>query len=188
MIDPQSGKPPVQILVQFLIPIVLLVCLFAFFTRSGPTAERAGSPRLPSSPAREDARERGPRIPPPSTTSRGPATLSPNCERSGITSRIRAGTSPSAPPRRRACFSSALRGPARRCWQRRRRGADASFFSCRALTSSSHSSASAPPGCATCSERPARPLRRSSSSTSSMRPAANAARASARATTNASRR
>ena len=31
--DPQSGKPERQLLVQFLIPIVLLVCLFAFFTR-----------------------------------------------------------------------------------------------------------------------------------------------------------
>ena len=32
-VDPQSGKPERQILVQFLIPIMLLVCLFAFFTR-----------------------------------------------------------------------------------------------------------------------------------------------------------
>jgi cell division protease FtsH len=32
-VDPQSGKPERQLLAQFLIPIVLLVCLFAFFTR-----------------------------------------------------------------------------------------------------------------------------------------------------------
>ena len=32
-VDPQSGKPERQLLVQFLVPIVLLVCLFAFFTR-----------------------------------------------------------------------------------------------------------------------------------------------------------
>ncbi|HVR04709.1 MAG TPA: ATP-dependent zinc metalloprotease FtsH [Solirubrobacteraceae bacterium] len=32
-IDPQSSKPARQIVVQFLIPILLLVCLFAFFTR-----------------------------------------------------------------------------------------------------------------------------------------------------------
>jgi cell division protease FtsH len=32
-VDLQSSKPERQILVQFLIPIVLLVCLFAFFTR-----------------------------------------------------------------------------------------------------------------------------------------------------------
>ena len=33
IVDPQSGEPERQILVQFLIPILLLVCLFAFFTR-----------------------------------------------------------------------------------------------------------------------------------------------------------
>jgi cell division protease FtsH len=32
-IDPQSSKPARQIVIQFLIPILLLVCLFAFFTR-----------------------------------------------------------------------------------------------------------------------------------------------------------
>ncbi len=32
-VDPQSSKPARQIVVQFLIPILLLVCLFAFFTR-----------------------------------------------------------------------------------------------------------------------------------------------------------
>jgi len=34
-IDPQSGKPARAIVVQFLIPILLLVCLFALFTRAG---------------------------------------------------------------------------------------------------------------------------------------------------------
>jgi cell division protease FtsH len=34
-IDPQSGKPARAIVVQFLIPILLLVCLFALFTRVG---------------------------------------------------------------------------------------------------------------------------------------------------------
>ncbi|HEX3693202.1 MAG TPA: ATP-dependent zinc metalloprotease FtsH [Solirubrobacteraceae bacterium] len=34
-IDPQSSKPARQIVVQFLIPILLLVCLFALFTRQG---------------------------------------------------------------------------------------------------------------------------------------------------------
>jgi cell division protease FtsH len=32
-VDPQSSKPARQIVIQFLIPILLLVCLFAFFTR-----------------------------------------------------------------------------------------------------------------------------------------------------------
>jgi cell division protease FtsH len=34
-IDQQSGKPARAVVVQFLIPILLLVCLFAFFTRLG---------------------------------------------------------------------------------------------------------------------------------------------------------
>ena len=34
-VDQQSGKPARQILVQFLLPILLLVCLFALFTRIG---------------------------------------------------------------------------------------------------------------------------------------------------------
>ena len=42
VIDPQSSKPTVQILVQFLIPIVLLVCLFAFFTRVGADGGAGG--------------------------------------------------------------------------------------------------------------------------------------------------
>jgi cell division protease FtsH len=34
-VNPQSSKPTRQIVIQFLIPILLLVCLFAFFTRQG---------------------------------------------------------------------------------------------------------------------------------------------------------
>jgi cell division protease FtsH len=41
-VDPQSGKPTRQILVQFLIPIVLLVCLFAFFTRLSASGDAGG--------------------------------------------------------------------------------------------------------------------------------------------------
>jgi cell division protease FtsH len=37
-IDQQSGKPEKQIIVQFLLPILLLVCLFALFTRWGQDA------------------------------------------------------------------------------------------------------------------------------------------------------
>ncbi|HXB65686.1 MAG TPA: ATP-dependent zinc metalloprotease FtsH [Solirubrobacteraceae bacterium] len=39
-VNPQSSKPARQIVVQFLIPILLLVCLFAFFTRQ--TKEGSG--------------------------------------------------------------------------------------------------------------------------------------------------
>jgi cell division protease FtsH len=41
-IDQQAGKPQHQILVQFLIPILLLVCLFALFTRMGQDGGTSG--------------------------------------------------------------------------------------------------------------------------------------------------
>jgi len=41
-IDQQSGKPAQQILVQFLLPILLLVCLFALFTRLGQDGGTGG--------------------------------------------------------------------------------------------------------------------------------------------------
>jgi cell division protease FtsH len=42
VVDQQSGKPTRQIIVQFLIPILLLVCLFAFFTRIGADGGAGG--------------------------------------------------------------------------------------------------------------------------------------------------
>jgi cell division protease FtsH len=41
-VDPQSGKPTRQIIVQFLLPILLLVCLFALFTRLGADGGAGG--------------------------------------------------------------------------------------------------------------------------------------------------
>jgi cell division protease FtsH len=41
-IDQQAGKPARAVVVQFLIPILLLVCLFAFFTRLGASSEGGG--------------------------------------------------------------------------------------------------------------------------------------------------
>jgi cell division protease FtsH len=41
-IDQQSGKPTKTIIVQFLIPILLLVCLFSFFTRLGAEGAAGG--------------------------------------------------------------------------------------------------------------------------------------------------
>jgi cell division protease FtsH len=41
-VDQQAGKPQHQILVQFLIPILLLVCLFALFTRVGQDGGTSG--------------------------------------------------------------------------------------------------------------------------------------------------
>jgi cell division protease FtsH len=42
VVDQQSGKPEREIVVQFLIPILLLVCLFAFFTRLGADGGAGG--------------------------------------------------------------------------------------------------------------------------------------------------
>jgi cell division protease FtsH len=41
-VDQQSGKPTKAIVVQFLIPILLLVCLFSFFTRIGGESAAGG--------------------------------------------------------------------------------------------------------------------------------------------------
>jgi cell division protease FtsH len=41
-VDQQTGKAPRAILVQFLIPIMLLVCLFAFFMRFGADGGAGG--------------------------------------------------------------------------------------------------------------------------------------------------
>jgi cell division protease FtsH len=41
-VDQQSGKPLREIIVQFLIPILLLVCLFALFTRIGAGGDASG--------------------------------------------------------------------------------------------------------------------------------------------------
>ena len=41
-VDQQSGKPTEAIVVQFLIPILLLVCLFSFFTRLGAEGAAGG--------------------------------------------------------------------------------------------------------------------------------------------------
>ncbi|HWH93626.1 MAG TPA: ATP-dependent zinc metalloprotease FtsH [Baekduia sp.] len=41
-VDLQSGKPTRRIIIQFLIPIMLLVCLFAFFTRLGQDGGTSG--------------------------------------------------------------------------------------------------------------------------------------------------
>ena len=189
VIDPQSGKPTAQILVQFLIPIVLLVCLFAFFTRVGADGGAGGIAAFSKFTGSGKRKGKGTLHRTRSTTSPVPARRWPSCGRSGITWRIRADTSRSARPRRRVCCSSDLPGPARRCSPRRSPARPTRRSSrCRARTSSSHLSVSAPPGSATCFARRARRPRRSSSSTSSMRPAANAGPASARATTSASRR
>ena len=108
--------------------------------------------------------------------------------RSRSSSRSPPSSRPWAPRSPRACCCTARPAPARRCWPARWPARPA----CRstrspAPTSSRCSSASAPPGSATCSSRPRRTRRRSSSSTRSTPSAGTAAPAWAAATTSASR-
>ena len=125
----------------------------------------------------------------PSTTSPAPTRRSRSCTRSRSSSRTPRSSRASARASRRASCSSAPRAPARPCWRGRwpaRPGCPSSRS--RARTSSRCSSASARAACATSSSRPSRTRPASSSWTRSTRSAATAARASAAATTSASRR
>ena len=119
---------------------------------------------------------------------RVPTRRSRSSARSRSSSRSRRSSRRSAPRSPRASCSTARPAPARRCWPARSPARRA----CRstrspAPTSSRCSSVSAPPGSATCSSRPRRTPRRSSSSTRSTPSAATAVPASAAATTSASR-
>ena len=190
-VDQQADKPSKQIMVQFLIPILLLVCLFVLFTRlgqDGGAGAFAGFSKFTGKGRKRKARTRP--TAPPSTTSPAPAKRWPSCARSATTSPNpgKYAAVGAARPEGRAAGRPA-RAPARRCSPRRppARPTRPSSRS-RARTSSSRWSASAPPASATSSPRRASRRRRSSSSTSSTPPGASAAPASARATTSASRR
>ena len=56
-VEQQPWKAERRIVVQFLMPILILVCLFAFFMRIGQDAGRAASPRSRSRQPREEAQE-----------------------------------------------------------------------------------------------------------------------------------
>ena len=118
-VDQQSGKPTKAIVVQFLIPILLLVCLFSLFTRLGGEGQRAASPPSRSSPARAARRARARPTGSPSPTWPERGRRSRSSARFATTWPIRASTSRSARRRPRACCSWALRGRARRCSPRR---------------------------------------------------------------------
>ena len=130
-VDQQAGKPTKQIVVQFLIPILLLVCLFALFTRLGQDGGAGGFAGFSkfTGKGRKQRRERRPTAP-PSTTSPAPARRSPSCARSATTSPTRAST------RRvgaRGAEGRAARRPARHRQDAARPAtageADAAFFS-----------------------------------------------------------
>ena len=147
----QAGK---RVIVQFLIPILLLVCLFALFMRIGRTAPRAGSAAFSRCAGKGQARARATGRPHTFADVAGAPAASPSCGRSATPRASPTRTSRSARGRRRACCWSALPAPARRCWRGRSRARPTPPSSrSRARTSSSRSSASARRACATCSRK-----------------------------------
>ena len=87
-IDQQAGKPTRQIVVQFLLPILILVCLFAFFMRIGQDGGAGGFAAFSKlgngAQGGRRARDRS-----RSPTSPAPARRSPSCARSATTSPTR---------------------------------------------------------------------------------------------------
>ena len=162
-----------RLVIQFLLPILILVTLFALFTMI--TREQGGAIAAFSkwSGRGQKAGERAVQL-----QRRG--RRAGGARRAARVRRLPRepgdATPTSARGRRRACCWSGLPAPARRCSPapspaRPRRTSSRSP----ARSSSSRSSGSAPPACATCSARRAMPRRRSSSSTSSTPSDASAA-------------
>jgi len=188
-VEQQSGKSTRGIIVQFLIPILLLVCLFSLFMRVGGDSAAGGLAAFSEFTGKGRKKGKGTRdkITFADVAGAGEALAELREIRDYLAEP--ASICPSARRHRRGSCWSALPGPARRCSQRPSPAKRTPRSSrSRARTSSSRSSASAPPACATCSARRARHRRRSSSSTSSTPPGASVAPGSARATTSASRR
>ena len=190
-VDQQSGKATKAIIVQFLIPILLLVCLFSLFMRLGRRQRgAAGSPRFSqfTGKGRRKGKGTSDRITFADVAGAGEAVAELREIRDYLADPSKYLAVGRRGPQGRAA-GRARREPARRCSPRPSPAKPTRPSSrCRARTSSSRSSGSARRACATCSARRARRRRRSSSSTSSTPPGASAAPASARATTSASRR
>ena len=188
-VDQQSGKALRQIVVQFLIPILLLVCLFAFFMRISAEDGAGGIAAFSefTGKGRKKGKGKTEAITFADVAGAGEAVAELREIRDYLNDPSRYLNVGAAAPKGvllvgppgtgKTLLAKAVAGEA-----------DASFFCCRARTSSSRSSASARRACATCSRRRARRRRRSSSSTSSTPPGASAAPGSGRATTSASRR
>ena len=156
VIDAQSGKQARRLIVQVLLPILILAALFALFMRLSQQSDAGGVGGFSRWRGRRSAlgpgNEGGPSFP----TSPARAARSPNCRSCAICCASRSATRRSAPGLRRARCSSARPVPARRCWPARRRVRRTPRSSpCRARSSWSRSSASAPRASATCSRRPA---------------------------------
>ena len=116
-IDPQSGKPQRQLLAQFLIPIVLLVCLFAFFTRISQDGGAGGIAGFSAFAGKGRRRGKGTagRITFEDVAGAGEAVaeLREICDYLDNPGKYTAARRRRA---RRGCCSWDRRGPARRCW------------------------------------------------------------------------
>ena len=62
-VDLQSGKPEKRIIIQFLLPIMLLVCLFAFFTRLGQDGGASGIAAFSSFRGKGKKKKKGAKAP-----------------------------------------------------------------------------------------------------------------------------
>lgn len=186
-VNPQSGKEARVIVVQFLIPILLLVCLFSFFMRQ-VADDSGGIGAFSAFGGKGKRRKKGEKatITFDSVAGAGEALAELKEIRDFLDDPSKYLAMGAAAPR--ACSWSGLRGRARRYWRGppRERPTPPSSRP-RAPSSSSPWSGSARPVSATSSPRPASRPPRSSSLTSSTPPGASAAPGSARATTSASR-
>ncbi len=157
-VDQQSGKGTKTIIVQFLIPILLLVCLFSLFMRLGAEGAAGGIAGFSEFTGKGRKKGKGTRdkhhVRRRRRRGRGGGRAARDPRLSGRTEQVpeRWGR-----PRPRACCWSGLRGPARRCSPRRSRAKPTRRSSrSRARTSWSRWWASARRACATCSARRAR--------------------------------
>ncbi len=188
-VDQQSGKAPRAILVQFLLPILLLVCLFALFMRIGADGGAGGIAAFSefTGKGRKKGKGKTEAITFADVAGAGEAVAELREIRDYLNDPSRYLNVGAAAPK--GVLLVGPRGPVRRCSPRPSRVRPTPPSSrCRALTSSSRSWVWVRRACATCSPRRARRRPRSSSSTSSMPPGASAAPVSGRATTSVSRR
>ena len=184
----RRGRPSARIVVQFLMPILILVCLFAFFMRIGQDGGAGGFAAFSKLGNRGKKRKKGAH----------PVTFADVAGANESVAELReirdyladpsryATHGRDGAPRRAAGRAPGNRQDAARPRRRRARRRRRSSRS-RARSSWSRWWAWARHAFATCSSAPARWRRRSCSSTSWTPPAADAAPASGRATTSASR-
>ena len=143
-VNPQSGKSARVIVVQFLMPILILVCLFVFFIRQAGRRRRwhrrlLGVPR--QGQEAQEGRERADHL---RRGRRRRRSRLPSCARSATSSTTRANTQPSAPRAPKGVLLVGPPGTGKTLLARATAGeADAAFFSPPALSSSSRWSGSA---------------------------------------------